>query len=324
MLCGALLCVSVISLTGKPSSSQSKSIEADCRATGVGQFQLTFRGPERASIRLVGGNTLIMDTRSPAVVQVENWKIDAQPVFEVFANGFSTVRVASRRVLIPGSRNLRDLGGYLASGGKSVRWATIFRSDDIATSTVDATALRGLQLKSKVEIQPNPAEAASRLSETDAIAAKLPANATSTSTIESMGMVYAAIPQRYAESFRAAFDALKADRLPLIVFGGLGKDEVGVLSALILNVLGVDRATILADYELSNRYLDPERRATDAAARAKQSPDVLLPLFTADRRYLESALRSIDAGPGGWLSYRRTVLGVSDRDQADLRRRLLQ
>jgi len=139
-----------------------------------------------------------------------------------------------------------------------------------------------------------------------------------------MGMVYAAIPQRCAESFRAAFAALRADRLPLIVFGGLGKDEVGVLSALILNVLGVDRDTILADYELSNRYLDPERRATDAAARAKQSPDVLLPLFTADRRYLESALRSIDAGPGGWLSYRRTVLGVSDRDQADLRRRLLQ
>jgi protein-tyrosine phosphatase len=52
-----------------------------------------------------------------------------------------------------------------------------------------------------------------------------------------------------------------ADALPGLVHCSAGKDRTGIVSALVLAVLGVPDEVIAADYALSSRYLDPDSTA---------------------------------------------------------------
>ena len=40
-----------------------------------------------------------------------------------------------RRIELEGAVNFRDLGGYPAEGGRTVRWRTIYRSDSLSDLT---------------------------------------------------------------------------------------------------------------------------------------------------------------------------------------------
>src|SRR6202051_1186391 len=56
---------------------------------------------------------------------------------------------ASRHFDLAGASNFRDLGGYPASDGRTVRWRQIFRSNHLGHVTeADIGILRGLGVKS--------------------------------------------------------------------------------------------------------------------------------------------------------------------------------
>src|SRR5260221_12190602 len=60
----------------------------------------------------------------------------------------------ARRIALPGTLNLRDLGGYPTSDGGTVRWRTLLRSD--ALHRLDDTgraALAGIGLRTVVDLR---------------------------------------------------------------------------------------------------------------------------------------------------------------------------
>jgi protein-tyrosine phosphatase len=87
---------------------------------------------------------------------------------------------------------------------------------------------------------------------------------------------------------------------------------------MLLSVLGVDRETVLDDYELSNRYRAAVRVAQLRPVLAEAGVDVerILPLLTAPRPVLEAALRALDVEHGGVERYLRERAGLS-REQLD-------
>src|SRR5262249_19543715 len=74
---------------------------------------------------------------------------------------------------------------------------------------------------------------------------------------------------RLREHYTDMFARLVRGEAPLAFNCSGGKDRTGMAAALVLSVLGVPRATVIADYALTGVYLPPEeivKRLTDGRA----------------------------------------------------------
>jgi protein-tyrosine phosphatase len=59
-----------------------------------------------------------------------------------------------RHIALEGATNFRDIGGYVAAGGRSVRWRSIYRSDSLSNITqADMQRVAGLGLRSVYDLR---------------------------------------------------------------------------------------------------------------------------------------------------------------------------
>jgi protein-tyrosine phosphatase len=172
----------------------------------------------------------------------------------------------TRERLLPlvGACNFRDLGGYPTVDGRFTRWERLFRSDTLHELTQDdLEVLRRIGLNSVIDLR-----TATELERTGRGAlAEEPIAYLHASVLREEGGESAATPapvgddlaERYfwyldvgREAFVNAL-TLAADPVhqPLVFHCAAGKDRTGVLAALILDILGVERSTIVADYALT-------------------------------------------------------------------------
>jgi protein-tyrosine phosphatase len=109
----------------------------------------------------------------------------------------------------------------------------------------------------------------------------------------------------------------------VLVHCAAGKDRTGIVSALVLSVAGVDRATIAADYALSTPWLDAARDGEeglgaqpDAVERAR-----LRRVYESRPETILGLLAAVDSRHGGIAGY-LTAIGVGEGAQDRLRARL--
>ncbi len=122
--------------------------------------------------------------------------------------------------------------------------------------------------------------------------------------------------------YRRMFAELLAGDAPLAFNCSAGKDRTGIAAALLLTALGVPRATVIDDYLLTNRYLDPRKliaQAGNAGPLAAMPPAAAQAMMAADRRYIEAALKVVDTHAGGAAGWLRDDMGLSAADIAKLR-----
>ena len=147
-----------------------------------------------------------------------------------------------------------------------------------------------------------------------------------------MAINYDSLAFPSAPQFSKLFVQLEDERLPLLYHCASGKDRTGVFSAFLLLMLGVPEKTAVADYELSNTFLEiPQPGSTHLAASStapakhgQLTEEQWRVLMISDPEYLENLLRHIDARYGSFDNYRRTMLNVSDAEVEKLRALLLQ
>jgi hypothetical protein len=190
-----------------------------------------------------------------------------------------------RMVAPEGCFNFRDLGGDESAGGRRVRWRRVFRADGLHRLTeADQCDLAdlGLQtvigLRSRTEVAehgriawPTPGLAYHHLP----MSGVLPDQEELPSWVETS---YAA--SRYAELLgqrsEAVIEALAVltdpAAYPALFHCATGKDRTGILSVLMLGLLGVPDESIVADYALSrvgiSRFFDWLRAAYPECSRA--------------------------------------------------------
>ncbi|MET9400886.1 tyrosine-protein phosphatase [Kitasatospora sp. NPDC002965] len=130
------------------------------------------------------------------------------------------------------------------------------------------------------------------------------------------------------ERFSAVLRLLAAPGgAPLLFHCSAGKDRTGWTAAVLLTALGVDRETVFTDYLLTN-----ERSAAIVASivesfRARglmHEPELLLPVFRAERCYLEAAFEEVESGWSGFEAFWTDGLGLDDEVLAGLRANLLE
>jgi protein-tyrosine phosphatase len=237
------------------------------------------------------------------------------------------VEAHARLVPLQGGRNFRDLGGYRTSDGRHVKWNLLFRSGSmhgLTDADYDSLERRGIRVvcdfrdtrERASEPVHWPAANAPRLLSDDYVLDQrgfLPAGEmkswTETSARAAMTASYPKMLAQFHDQYRRMFAELLAGHAPLAFNCSAGKDRTGIAAALLLTALGVSRETVIDDYLLTNRYLDPAKLlANPSAARsplAQLPPGVTFAIMKADRRYIEAALAVLDehhGGTAGWLS----------------------
>jgi len=160
-----------------------------------------------------------------------------------------------RWVWIEGAQNTRDIGGYKTRDGRTVRRGRLYRSGTLSRVThAGCEAFRDLGIVTVIDfrnrLKPWP------IYNGDVLgihrAASVYGFPISFAHQENFKDFYLVGFRENTGAFRRAFEMLaESDRLPLLFHCQAGLDRTGVMAALILTLLGVDRETVMADFKLA-------------------------------------------------------------------------
>lgn len=161
--------------------------------------------------------------------------------------------MASRIHQLPGSHNVRDLGGLATADGGQVRSGQIFRSDYPGFAEHDGGRLaRDLGLRTVVDLR-RGAEAAFELVDWAALGIaheRWPIVADVESSWHARYAAYlTARPETVVGAVRRVLDPTSQ---PVLFHCAAGKDRTGVVAALVLGTLGVADQDVVDDYVLSD------------------------------------------------------------------------
>jgi protein-tyrosine phosphatase len=227
----------------------------------------------------------------------------------------SAVPPVERHLPLPGTRNVRDVGGYPARGGRRTRWRTLLRSDQLDRLTADGQAalLRAglrqvIDLRWPDELDRSPS--VFRDSPTVRYRSVPLLADDPTPHLGLAGMYRHVFDARGAQLAEVARALLEPGGLPAVIGCAAGKDRTGVTVALLLDLAGVDRATIVDDYTLSAfHFANPVAHVEPDDWRAGS------PVVDCPPELIEEALEHLDRRHGGSRALlRRQGLGEEELD----------
>jgi len=210
------------------------------------------------------------------------------------------------------ARNFRDLGGHPVADGRKVRPGHVYRSSHLAQvprespiSTLKLKTLITLQSRMEVKHIGPPAHAVRNgvRWEHIPIGDRWFTDRGYTRTSVRSGLAHLDLVMHFREDWQRFFKLLAERNVyPLLFHCSAGRDRTGVGAAMLLEVLGVERERIVADFLESNTTFPQE-------------------LLTS--RQLAPVFESIDEA-GGIDAFMREVLGLDSADLESIRADLLE
>ncbi|MEV7907777.1 tyrosine-protein phosphatase [Streptomyces anulatus] len=161
--------------------------------------------------------------------------------------------------------NFRDVGGYPTEDGLQVRWRRLYRSDSLHwLADDDLERFRSLGVRTVIDLRhPEEIERKGRVPHGPRYH-----NLSIEHRFWNVAEEYdpeAGIARFFADRYhevaqdgwaeiREALEVIAdADNAPVVVHCAAGKDRTGVLTALVLRLLGVSEEDVIADYALTGR-----------------------------------------------------------------------
>ena len=246
-----------------------------------------------------------------------------------------------RHLDLKGSYNIRDLGGYRTTDGRTTRWRTLLRSGTMhglpvesQEALIDYGVRTVIDLRTTAETRdfPNvfsdsskvafrhqnmigdaPLEGAENVVEGGEVADRILAS-------------YSAwLDQRQPRIGETLATLAEPTALPAIYHCAGGKDRTGTISALLLGIAGVPPETIAQDYALTARYLIDryfDEQAAPGVTPATYTWKDYQSEFCPPEAMLK-VLGHLDDHYGGIEGYVRAV-GLSDHQIESLRHALVE
>lgn len=241
-----------------------------------------------------------------------------------------------RLIDLDGCLNFRDLGGYPTADGRKLRWRQLFRSDGLHhLSAGDVTRLRDdlrvsdvVDLRSTSELEqdgqgPLTAERV-RFHHLPLFDGDVRDRAAEASDLATLADRYFLLAEFAREPIARCITVLAEARGPAVYHCAAGKDRTGVISAVLLGILGVRDDIIVADYAASRENLDAiiERLL---ASKGYQDMLAALPPDTmhAEPETMITLLARVREKYGSMRDYARAA-GVTDPTLAHLETRVLE
>ncbi|MGQ4614990.1 tyrosine-protein phosphatase [Nocardia sp. R7R-8] len=218
---------------------------------------------------------------------------------------------------LQGVQNARDIGGYHTTDGRIVRTGLVYRTGQLNNATPeDLAVLTDHRVRSVHDLRtvyeralgPDRLPAGATAHWADVIG-QAPPEVIATTFTGGAGLYRAFITAPGAnEAFASVLrDVIGADGAVLFHCTA-GKDRTGWTAAVLLTLLGVDRATVTEDYLLSNRFRDASEDD---------------PLNGVRGSWLDAAFDQVNRTYGSFDAYVLDGLRFTDGDIAALRARLL-
>ncbi|MEM7413138.1 MAG: tyrosine-protein phosphatase [Myxococcota bacterium] len=238
-----------------------------------------------------------------------------------------------RRVEVAGCHNFRDLGGYPTESGGQLRWRQIFRADGLhALEAGGVATLRDeiqlgdiIDLRSTAELE---LDGRGPLQREAMRFHHLPLfdgpGSTERPPMASLADLYFGMIEFARGPLARVITTIARTDDPVVFHCAAGKDRTGVVSALLLALLGVRDEVIVVDYAATRDSLDAivERLMSSEGYKdmwKELPPDTL----HAEPETMRSFLEQIRAKYGSAADYVADI-GVAPDDIARLRERVVE
>lgn len=243
----------------------------------------------------------------------------------------------ARRLHWDGCLNVRDLGGLRTRDGRRTRRGVLVRMDNPGHLTdagiralLDYGVNTVIDLRYPTEVTRYPHLAEALNSERDRIVIRhIPLLNEDKRTEEDILFArsrdewHAYVLDCRGETIAEVMRAIAYAAPGAVVFHcTAGKDRTGVISALLLDLLGVARDSIAEDYAVSEEWLRPRTQQWLAPLDEAQRAFALSLMRTAPE-YVQFALRYVDERYGSTRAYLQRV-GLSPDDLSVLHERLIE
>ncbi len=239
-----------------------------------------------------------------------------------------------RRIAVDGCLNFRDLGGYPTADGGALRWRQLFRADGLHALTPGGVATlrdeiglgdiidlrssaelsldgRGLLESEPIRFHHLPLFDGGRGDRTPPFGATL-------------ADLYFGMADFARGPIANVLTVLARTKDPAVFHCAAGKDRTGVISALLLSLLGVRDEVIVADYAATREALDAIVERLMASEGYQGMFDELPPdTLHANPETMERFLARLRDEFGGVPDYAREI-GVDASDVARLRARMVE
>ncbi|MFF2482715.1 tyrosine-protein phosphatase [Paenibacillus sp. NPDC058071] len=243
-----------------------------------------------------------------------------------------TVRNKNERLLqLEGAFNVRDIGGYRNADGLTVQKGRFLRADGLhALTDSDQSIILGTGVQTVIDLRHEKEIEAKRNVFADSgrvdyynISLINPAKPSNLS-IRCLGDMYVYMLNDSGSLLKEVFQRMASAEDDSVLFHcTAGKDRTGVVAALLLDLAGVERSTIVEDYAETAANLAPimDELRKD---RPEQLPADMYELFLGSApSNMEMMLDHLYEAFGGAESY-MTSIGMDDSQIASLKRMLLQ
>ncbi len=217
--------------------------------------------------------------------------------------------------------NMRDLGGYKSNSGKTVKEGKLIRSnlpvclknEEIETIKImNINNIIDLRSKDEYEINPSIFENDNFFKvyhiEID-VGRNIPVNQ------KIVSRTYIEILRLFGK-MKEIFEILnKSDGI--IFFCNAGKDRTGVISAIILKLLGVEENEIIDDYILTDKYM--HKKLEEYANGSIE----ILNIITPKKEYMKEMVNWINEEYGSIENYMKNI-GITEETINNIRNKYLK
>jgi protein-tyrosine phosphatase len=238
--------------------------------------------------------------------------------------------------------NFRDVAGpdtaYVAADGTPLRRGVVYRSNELRLTDEDAATIAGLgvsavyDLRATYEVEAHPDVEIPGATWTHVEVVGIPmlelenldSPEAAEAVMRSAYRSFVEVPEAraaFATLFRHVADAEGAT----LFHCAAGKDRTGWAAALLLHVAGVDDATVLEDYLLTNSFSTATRDKYLALVRehlGEEKVPVYEMAMVVREDYLREAYDAAAAAYGSVEGYLRDGLGLTEGELERLRSRL--
>jgi protein-tyrosine phosphatase len=254
-----------------------------------------------------------------------------------------TLTLSNRSIYFKEVVNFRDIGGLKTTDGKTVKWGKIFRSDNLSNlkesefpKFEDLNIRTVYDLRTTHEIKGKedhiPAGTtyihAPTLEDNEDLLSKMRAKVingeiTDEQSRTMMLDLYRSVISDNIPALKKLVQQIVNSNDAVLYHCSAGKDRTGVLTAILLSILKVNRETITQEYLLSNYYrrakLENIMSKVKVAKVVKRHIDVkaIQNFMSVDERYLNAAFTEIDTKYGGIDQFIENQLGI-DATQREL------
>lgn len=251
----------------------------------------------------------------------------------------------NREIILEGSFNFRDLGGYQTPEGYSVKRGQLFRSGNLSKLTEkDMELIVRLGIKNICDLRredeigryPDPIFTDTRWNHIPVnpdrnVVSQVGDLGESSPNLNEPGELLIYLNRKmvsYSGTFRKVFEILLEEpQAPMLFHCMAGKDRTGAVATLILSALGVSRDVIEEDYLYTNSTLDRMKAhfaGLESYNRKPVDQAVLDAMFEARLEYLHAFYDEVEKGYGSMDSYLKEAIGLTDRNISKLKAYLLE